>query len=218
MIPIATSIDGKDILDIGWGVIVPQTKGGGTGLLYLVPREELTRSWAVVYIATETGKCQGIYYVMTVDEARRFVTDPRTTGFGRGSHWAYFYTTLENFFERGGVGTARFTHDTGKMDEVLAELDIHPLTKEEILALIDACGYRGASGLMPGVIYEVDGRPVDIDTEGPRDITGAVIKLDQDGHKYRCAVHEGWCSRNSNLGVEVVWRDPVTITYDNRYR
>lgn len=200
------------------GVIVPRTMDRGADLLYLVPRKELTRSWAVVYIATENGKCQGIYYVMTVDEARRFVTDHRTTGCTRGAHWAYFYTTLENFFERGGVRTARFTHDTGKMDEVLAELNIHPLEKEEILTLIDACGYRGASGLMPGVVYELDGKLVDIDTQGPREITDAVTKLNQDGHEYRCAVHEGWCTRNSNLAVDIVWRDPVTITYDNRYR
>lgn len=71
---------------------------------------------------------------------------------------------------------------------------------------------------MPGVIYEVDGTPIDINVDRPRDLTNAVIKLGQEGHSYRTAVCDGWVNLSSNLAVDAVWNSWTTITYDNKYR
>lgn len=128
---------------------------------------------------------------MTTEEARRFCCHKKTAGVGqRGTHWAYFYTSVFNLIEMAGIEQVRFTHDTGKMDKVLKELDIEPLKRNEITELLyDKIGYGYPKGLMPGVIQE-DGR---------------------------AAVHEGWVSYNNNFG-DTLYRRGITITFDNKYR
>lgn len=54
--------------------------------LWLVPNSELAKEYAFVYISTETGKCQGIYYVMRTEEARQFCCHKKRQELGRGEH------------------------------------------------------------------------------------------------------------------------------------
>ena len=226
MIPIEIELGGRRCWDISWGIIrqnfKPEQKRLGTNSLYLKPKSSEAQSWSVVYIATETGKCQGIYYVMNADDARRFVIDNRTHGVGqRGTHWQYFQTSIFNFIQKGGIAQCRFTHDTCKMNRVLDELGITPLTKSQIETLFGDLGYsysESIRGLCPGVIYEVDGSPVDINIDRPRDITDAMTKLKKDKRDYKAAIWAGWANLDSNLGVDVLWLPPVTLTYDNKYR
>lgn len=226
VIPQEIELDGRRCWDIGWGIVrenwpAEKKKSGGASL-FVKPLVAEAQSWSVVYISTETGKCQGIYYVMRSDDARRFVMDSRTHGVGqRGTHWQYFQTSIFNFLQKGGIQQCRFTHDTGKMDPVLKDLEITPLTKTEIEDLFGHLGYahsKDIRGLCPGVVYEIDGKPVDIDTDHPRDITGVLIELDRAGHSYRSAMWEGWANLDSNLGLDVIWSRPVTIMYDRKYR
>lgn len=226
MKPIEIELGGRRCYDIGWGIIrenfKAEQKKSGSSSLFLKPKIEEAKSWSVVYIATETGKCQGIYYVMRYDDARRFVMDSRTHGVGqRGSHWQYFQTSIFNFVQKGGIAQCRFTHDTGKMNKVLDDLGITPLAKSEIEGLFGNLGYsysQSIRGLCPGVIYEIDSLPVDIDIDHPRDITDAMIKLKQDKHDFKSAIWDGWANLDSNLAVDVIWLPPVTLTYDNKYR
>lgn len=106
MIAEKIDFDGREAYDIGWGVIVwPwKRKKGGTAELYVKPDLALADEYGACYIATETGRCQGIYYVMRSDECRRFVMDKRTQGIGqRGTHWSYYWTTIKHLVERGGA-------------------------------------------------------------------------------------------------------------------
>lgn len=159
---------------------------------------------------------------MRRDDAMRFVMDSRTHGIGqRGTHWQYFQTSVFNFIQKGGIAQCRFTHDTGKMNDVLDDLGITPLTKSQIEKLFGDLGYSYSSdirGLCPGVIFEIDGKLIDVDTDYPRDITDALIQLQRDGHEAKSAIWQGWANLHSNLGVDVLWLPPVTITYDNKYR
>lgn len=226
MIPHEFELDGRRCWDIGWGIIrenfKSEQKKHGSNSLFMKPLKDEAQNWSVVYIATETGKCQGIYYVMQAEDARKFVMDSRTHGVGQqGTHWQYFHTSIFNFIQKGGIGQVRFTHDTGKMDKVLTDLGIVPLTKAQTEALFGRLGYSYSDdirGLCPGVVYEIDGKPVDVDVEHPRDITDVLIELDRKGHSYRSAIWEGWANIDSNLAVDVMWLPPVTITYDNKYR
>lgn len=221
MLPEPIMLDGQECLDVGWGIIRPPWTARGQATLYMKPIEDEAKKWAVCYISTMTGNCQGIYYVMRVEDAERFVRDKRTKGVSRGHPWAYFQTSIFNFIQRGGIAQARFTHDTGKMNKVLEDLGIEALSKSSIEDLMGRLRYAHPSdirGLMPGVIYEVDGTPIDINVDRPRDITDAVIKLDREGHSYRTAVCDGWVNLHSNLAVDAVWNNWTTITYDNKYR
>lgn len=221
MIPQPITIDGEVCYDIGWGVIKPSRNNATNDELYMKPLEDMAREYAVCYIATETGKCQGIYYVMTIDEAQRFVMDKRTQGVSRGHRWAYFYTSLFNFIQRGGIQEARFTHDTGKMDKVLKDLGIKPMSRTQITGLLCKMRYaypEDIRGLMPGVIYEIDGEKVDIDIQYPRDMTNAVIELGNKGKKTKTAICAGWINMNSNLAVDAIWSRWISIKYDNKYR
>lgn len=222
MFPKRIELDGRECYDIGWAIIRrnwPHEKGADQ--LFMKPLEDEADKWGACYISTQSGNCQGIYYVMKAEDARRFVMDKRTSGVTRGHPWSYFWTTISNFIQRGGIAQVRFTHDTGKMDPVLKDLGITPLKKEEIEELLGRLRYthpHDVRGLCPGVVYEIDGNPVDIDIDRPRDIPDLMNKMHIEGHTYRAAICDGWVDMHSNLGVEALWKNWVTVTYDNRYR
>lgn len=107
MLPQPIMLDGQECMDVGWGIIRPPWTARGQATLYMKPLEDEAKKWSVCYISTMTGNCQGIYYVMRVEDAERFVRDKRTKGVSRGHPWAYFQTSIFNFIQREGGGGSR---------------------------------------------------------------------------------------------------------------
>ena len=99
-----------------------------------------------LYTGTSTGKNSGIKFMLTVEDAQKFCSDPRTAGQLYGSEWAYFYTTVREFLYRGKkeliVKKIDITKivDNNSFDPLLAELGCKKIPIEDFHIYLEPLG------------------------------------------------------------------------------
>lgn len=104
--------------------------------------EQVLRSLAVLYTATEKGNSTGPRYIMTVEDAMKFCSDPRSGGAVHGTRWAFFWSSLYNYAncywmrseEDDGPQYIDLTslYDDGRFDWLIKELGIAPVSLEKL--------------------------------------------------------------------------------------
>lgn len=81
--------------------------------------------YAFLFTATEKGNSTDVHFMMTIEDAQKWCSLPISKGVLHGTRWAYFYTSVENFFNCHWGGHAADTladwHDNGKWDEKIKE-------------------------------------------------------------------------------------------------
>ena len=59
--------------------------------------EEILKTYAFLYTATEKGNNSGIRFMMSIEDAEIFCSSPKSRGVLHGTHWAYFFTSVYNY-------------------------------------------------------------------------------------------------------------------------
>lgn len=94
--------------------------------------KDLYDGYSCIFFANRNGKSKGIgkiYYIMTRDDAIAFCSDLRT----KLSSGSFFFEDLCNLVDqKGEIAKSKIQEDNGKFDELLAELNISPITLLEV--------------------------------------------------------------------------------------
>ena len=80
---------------------------------------------AILYTATEKGNSTGPRFFMSIEDARRWCSDPVSQGVLHGTRWAYFFTSVHNYVQchwgtQKPVIDLRRAVDDGSWDERIA--------------------------------------------------------------------------------------------------
>lgn len=102
---------------------------------------------ALVYTATKCGKASCGHFFMTIDDAKKFCSSPKSKGVMHGNEWAFFWTSLENYLgnfldlTEHGIDFTAFC-DNGSRDDLLQELSIDPYEPWDVCAVLEARGFK----------------------------------------------------------------------------
>lgn len=98
--------------------------------------------YAFLYTATSSGNSTGIHFMMSVEDAQAFCSDPRSKGVMSGTYWAYFWTRVSTFcFEFGGntkgknggwILDLRKSYDNGEYDWLVEDLGLKKYNRQDI--------------------------------------------------------------------------------------
>lgn len=125
------------------------------------PRDErlslsALEDYALLYTATSTGTNSGIRFMMTLDDARRWCSSPESSGVLYGTEWAYYFTSVARFLNRGDVYghldvlDLRNTADNGTWDERIAAAGCVKISLHEIPAVLRPLGVTVLTTASPG--------------------------------------------------------------------
>ena len=102
-------------------------------------------NYAFLYTATEKGNSTDVHFMMTLDDARKWCSLPVSKGNFHGVRWAYFFTTVENFFfcHWGGHAADTFKRwrDNGLWDQKIIDAGLRKIGFDEAERLLRINGY-----------------------------------------------------------------------------
>lgn len=102
---------------------------------------------ALLYTATECGNATGGHFFMTIDDAKKFCSDERSSGVLHGTRWAFIWTSLKNYVGNywdltlHGVDFTKFS-DNGSRDALCDAIGVHPLDPLKVFRDLEAAGIR----------------------------------------------------------------------------
>lgn len=102
---------------------------------------------ALVYTATRHGKATAGHYFMSIADAKKFCSSPKSKGIIHGNEWAFFWTSLKNYLgnfldlTEHGIDFSGFCDD-GSRDALLEELGILPLNSDEVFNDLERRGFK----------------------------------------------------------------------------
>lgn len=102
-------------------------------------------NYAFLYTATEKGNSTDVHFMMTLEDARIWCSLPVSKGNFHGVRWAYFFTTVENFFfcRWGGHAADTFKRwsDNGLWDQKISDAGLRKIGFDEAERLLRINGY-----------------------------------------------------------------------------
>ena len=106
---------------------------------------EFGESYAFLYTATEKGNATDIHFMMTLDDAKKWCSLDVSRGNFHGTKWAYFFTTVENFFfcHWGGHAADTFKRwrDNGLWDQKISDAGLRKIGFDDAERLLRINGY-----------------------------------------------------------------------------
>ena len=101
--------------------------------------------YAFLFTATEKGNSTDVHFMMTLEDAKKWCSLPISRGLLHGTRWAYFFTSVENFFEChwGGhaIQTLNAWCDNGKWDEKIKEAGLTKIGWAKSYKMLIDAGY-----------------------------------------------------------------------------
>ena len=118
--------------------------------------EEILKTYAFLYTATEKGNNSGIRFMMSIEEAEIFCSSPKSRGVLHGTHWAYFFTSVYNYIHAHDcygekihpqsrikekyINLKGAADDKGNYDWLISELGLNKINISEIPAIMKTVG------------------------------------------------------------------------------
>jgi hypothetical protein len=110
--------------------------------------DEQLKQLAFLYTCSFKGGASGIRFMLSIEDAKKLCSDPRSKGVSHGSCWAYFFTTVYSYVHKDDTYAdmvnplARSTGnrieivakgaDDGSFDEILKDLGCEKIAIKDI--------------------------------------------------------------------------------------